>query len=563
MSPTDVLFLTNDSVFYYGGSSFVQVGNKIVGALLTDMSIGADGAVWLVGAGGVYCLGSSLEYYFAEGTCRPGFDTYFCIQNPQNQDAVVTLTYMMGAGASKSEQVTVRAGSRATVYPRTKIGTGNDPSYDFSAMVKNTNGPEIIVERPMYFNYLGAARYNWNGGHDAIGAFEPDSAFAFAEGTCRPGFDTYFCVENPGDKSADVTLQYLCGDGEVFDQQIKVSSHGRATVNASDTLQVGDSEAYDFSTIVECTNDQKIVVERPMYFNYGGGHNYNWTGGSDVMGSAYLVKNFFFAEGTCRPGFDTYFCLMNPGDTDANVTFTYMKGDGTTVTDKIAVPWGTRMTVVPRTKLGTGDDAAHDFSTKVVSDQPILVERPMYFNYNGGKNLNWTGGHNVMGAMKTAQAYAFAEGTARPGFDTYFCIQNPGNTKAEVTLLYMRGSGDPVEQTIIVPPQTRSTVRPRDTLGVADDAAHDFSTIVYSTNNQEIIVERPMYFDYCSNYNYQWTGGSDVVGLPGTMTVNAAKKQAKAGLERQGFSAGPQLKRQDLSDFLKGNMKSRAQDRRL
>jgi len=31
--------------------------------------------------------------------------------------------------------------------------------------------------------------------------------------------------------------------------------------------------------------------------------------------------------------------------------------------------------------MGTGDDAAHDFSTKVVSltTQPIVVERPTYF----------------------------------------------------------------------------------------------------------------------------------------------------------------------------------------
>jgi hypothetical protein len=29
----------------------------------------------------------------------------------------------------------------------------------------------------------------------------------------------------------------------------------------------------------------------------------------------------------------------------------------------------------------------------VASDQPIIAERPMYFNYNGA----WTGGHDVVG----------------------------------------------------------------------------------------------------------------------------------------------------------------------
>ena len=104
---------------------------------------------------------------------------------------------------------------------------------------------------------------------------------------------------------------------------------------------------------------------------------------------------FYFAEGTCRPNFDPYFCIQNPGSTAANVTLTFMKGDGTTASDTVTVPKNSRTTVLPRNKLGTGDDAAHDFSTKVqcTNGQPIVVERPMYFNYNGA----WTGGHDVVG----------------------------------------------------------------------------------------------------------------------------------------------------------------------
>jgi hypothetical protein len=104
---------------------------------------------------------------------------------------------------------------------------------------------------------------------------------------------------------------------------------------------------------------------------------------------------FFFAEGTCRPDFDPYFCVQNPGATAADVTLTYMKGDGTTATDQVTVAPNSRSTVSPRTKLGTGNDAAHDFSTKVecTNGQSIIAERPMYFNYNGV----WTGGHDVVG----------------------------------------------------------------------------------------------------------------------------------------------------------------------
>jgi hypothetical protein len=36
--------------------------------------------------------------------------------------------------------------------------------------------------------------------------------------------------------------------------------------------------------------------------------------------------------------------------------------------------------------------ANQDISAKVTSDKPIIVERPMYFDFNG-----WTGGHDVVG----------------------------------------------------------------------------------------------------------------------------------------------------------------------
>jgi hypothetical protein len=72
-----------------------------------------------------------------------------------------------------------------------------------------------------------------------------------------------------------------------------------------------------------------------------------------------------------------------------------MKGDGTEDSDQVTVAPNSRSSVSPRTKLGTGDDPAHDFSTRVVctNGQNIIAERPMYFNYQGV----WTGGHDVVG----------------------------------------------------------------------------------------------------------------------------------------------------------------------
>ena len=104
--------------------------------------------------------------------------------------------------------------SRSTVGVKDKLGRGNDAAHDFSAKVECTNGQSIIAERPMYFNYKGV----WTGGHDVVGATSPPTTFYFAEGTCRPDFDPYLCIQNPGDADADVTITYMKGDGTTDSQ---------------------------------------------------------------------------------------------------------------------------------------------------------------------------------------------------------------------------------------------------------------------------------------------------------------------------------------------------------
>ncbi|RJP30268.1 MAG: hypothetical protein C4536_10615, partial [Actinobacteria bacterium] len=61
---------------------------------------------------------TSTVFYFAEGTCRPNFDPYICIQNPADVIADVTITYMKGDATTASETLTVPGNSRVTALPR-------------------------------------------------------------------------------------------------------------------------------------------------------------------------------------------------------------------------------------------------------------------------------------------------------------------------------------------------------------------------------------------------------------------------------------------------------------
>jgi len=344
---------------------------------------------WTGGSCVIGAAGPSPVWYFAEGTCRPGFDPYITVQNPSGTDASVKITYMLGDGNNDSQTFNVAKLSRVTIPVKVKLGEGDDVAHDFSAKVESlTAGADIIAERPMYFNYNG-----WTGGSCVVGAPGPASTWYFAEGTCRPGFDPYITVQNPSGTDASVKITYMLGDGNTASQTLTVGAHSRQTVRVKDTLGEGADVAHDFSAKVESLNagQQLIIAERPMYFNYQG-----WTGGSCVVGSAAgPAPAFYFAEGTCRPGFDPYITVQNPSGTDASVKITYMLGDGSTQDQTVPVGAHSRQTVSVKTKLGQGDDVAHDFSAKVESLTPgadIIAERPMYFNYQG-----WDGGSCVIG----------------------------------------------------------------------------------------------------------------------------------------------------------------------
>ena len=129
----------------------------------------------------------------------------------------------------------------------------------------------------------------------------------------------------------------------------------------------------------------QIVAERPMYFSYGPG----WTGGHDVLGTFQPRTEWFFPEGCTHDNFDEFICIANPGDETANVNLTFMLDEGDPIEINRAIAAHQRITVRVFDEVARG----RDVSTRIRSDKPVVVERPMYFNYGTG----WDGGHAVVG----------------------------------------------------------------------------------------------------------------------------------------------------------------------
>ena len=330
----------------------------------------------------------------------------------------------------------------------------NDFSVKAECMTPSGEGEEmlpILGERPMYFNYLGL-----NGGSIATGEKQPSVRWYFAEGTCRPVFHPFICINNPEGFPAAIEITYMRGDASVVKQNLEVPAQSRSTVVVKDLLGSGDSAEYDFSCVVNSTNDVPVVAEIVQYYDY----QEKWLGGGTVPSATSPTAESYLAEGTCRPNFETYITIMNPGETDTTARLTYMKGDGTTTEQLVGAPAHSRITVRPSDILGVADDAAHDFSTKVesLSGAGLVVERPMYFYYGGVSQ----GGHCSLAAPAPSAAFYLAEGTLRPGFDTYLTILNPNEEPVDVRFTYMWGDGRVSTEELRFPATSRGTVRVKD-----------------------------------------------------------------------------------------------------
>jgi hypothetical protein len=337
--------------------------------------------IWTGGHDAVGATAPNPKWFFAEGNTLTEFDEYVTVLNPGDTAANLTFRYMVEGQGEQDVPGYVGVHSRATFKTKEQIGNGKNVSLSLES------DQPVVAERPMYFNYLGLAANNWTGGHDVVGTNSPNTSWYFAEGTTRKNstdgaFEQWLCLENPGTADLVVTATYQLagGQGDPIAKAYAVPAQQRLTVSVNNEIGANkDCSVYLHS-------DSAFIAERPMYFSY---HGVAWTGGHDVLGTNSAATNWFFAEGTTRANFDEWLCLQNPGNSDAHTTITYYTTSGQVITKSWTVKANTRLTVSANSDVG----ANQDISAKVSSDQPIIVERPMYFNFNGV----WNGGHDVMG----------------------------------------------------------------------------------------------------------------------------------------------------------------------
>jgi hypothetical protein len=283
----------------------------------------------------------------------------------------------------------------------------------------------------------------------------------FAEGSTRSPFDVSFAVQNPSPQPTVAHFLFLAADGSKptpYDLPLPASS--RLTLKASDVVPNAE-----FATIV--TTDLPAYVERSMYFGHGG---------HSAAGARQPSRTWYLAEGSTVPPFDTWVLLMNPNSAPTLAQMRFLKEDGSVVEHTELVPPMARKSVYVNALF-----TASGFATQVSADQPIVVERAMYFDSDQA-------GHDTLATATPGQTWYLAAGASRGGFDTWLLLMNPGSAPANVKVSFITDTGRVIVQPMFVLPHARTSLY---TDPLMPNAAYGLRV----DSDQPIVAERAVYFD--------------------------------------------------------------------
>jgi hypothetical protein len=391
------------------------------------------------------------DWYLAEGTTAWGFEEYVLVQNPNPAPASVRVTFMKPGGSTQEYSYDMNANSRLTIFVNALV-----PASDVSTHV-HADLP-VVAERAMYWG-------DRRGGHTAVGANSPGLDWYLAEGTTAWGFEEYVLVQNPNPSPASLLVTFMKTGGSTLEFTFSMAGYSRLTLPVNDLVP-----SSDVSTHVHA--DLPVVAERAMYW---GGKE----GGHATLGVTAGCATWYLAEGSTDWGFEQYVLVQNPNAAPATVIFTFMKPGGSLVRSVRSVGPSSRFTLnVAEVVPGS------DVSTFVWADQPVIVERAMYWPRGTRARV---GGHCSTGSTTAAMTWYLAEGTTAWGFEEYVLLANPTDHIAHATLIFMRTDGSTSSHRVDVAGNARTTIH-------ANEVDPDRDASIKIVSDMPLVVERAMYW---------------------------------------------------------------------
>jgi hypothetical protein len=319
---------------------------------------------------------ASTGWYFAEGS-QGFFSTYLLLANPHNVANVATVRYLRENTSVVTRTYNLNPLQRFTV----------DLSTD-AELVNQSFGMEVafwlpgIAERAMYFGVSPL----WVGGHESVGVTHPSRTWFLAEGATGPFFETFVLFANPSTRAANVDVRYLPASGSPVERSYDVAAGQRLTIN----VEGEDATLANAAVATQVTSDVPIIVERAQYWPDPAP---NWYEAHNSFGVTATATHWGLAEGRVglTGNYQTYILLANPDTDPADVTITFLRENGTTLSKTFTVQPGNRFNVAVG-GADTPEIVNERFSAVITATRPIVVERAMYSDLDG---VTWQAGTNA------------------------------------------------------------------------------------------------------------------------------------------------------------------------
>jgi hypothetical protein len=332
----------------------------------------------------------------------------------------------------------------------------------------------------------------------------------FAEGATSPQFfDTTFALLNATGTPATATVKFQKPDGSEIPVTVNLDGIDRKTVVAKDAdprmIQA------EFSTVIEST--QPVIADRTMTWDL---RKY---GSHAETSIAKPLTSWYLAEGATIAGFDLFYLVQNPNDTNAVIQVKYLlPSPQAPITKAYDVAPRSRFNIWVNTEDPRLDDA--ELSAVITSSNgvPVIVERAMYRPVGSGPAQQVFGaGHESAGVEEPALQWFFAEGATGDFFDLFILIANPNSQSSRIEAQFLKPGGEVVTRMYDVGPNSRFNIWV-DTEGaaLADTAV---STSIRVTNGVPVIAERAM-----------WWRGTSATWYEGHNSAGATRAGTKWGL---------------------------------
>ncbi|RIK07001.1 MAG: hypothetical protein DCC49_10770, partial [Acidobacteria bacterium] len=276
-----------------------------INTIATSQTVRALGAAWTPVVRNTAKACPVSTEFLAEGSTGPGFETWVLIANPSETETIVARTsFLTGAAPVSGGAVQIAPLSRCSIKVNDFV-----TDWNVSTRVDGLNGP-VVAERAVYST--GAGRV---GAHLGQGLGGPANDWFLTEGSTGPGFETWILVANPEALTAEVKVGLLTGSGPGPEIVFSLAPGTRRSVRVNDYVTDWGVSARVVST------GAGVVAERATYVSGD-----LRRGATDSPGTPAGSNDWFLAEGSTGPGFETWILVANPDTITADVTVGFITG---------------------------------------------------------------------------------------------------------------------------------------------------------------------------------------------------------------------------------------------